>query len=326
MNKYQLYRKLWTDSAENLEAPKVPINIDLELTKACNLSCAMCPASIQKSTGMMEYSLAKKILYEAAEIGVKSVKMNWRGEPTLYPYFNEISKLAHELGFIDILLNTNGMYKGSMESFIKHSLYKYYTTVVFSLDAYDVDIFRQCRAGSNPELIFHNFYEMKEYQKEYQRPAHIVVNHVRQKLNWNEYEILKGLCERMNVKFRAMLAFPRTDVELHDKENMPNVLGRKPCAFPFQRLTIGYNGNVYPCCCLWNDDEGLRLGNAKTESLMDIWMGGCIEGIRREQIIEKSCTDSSLKMAKLNPVCDEKCVSWLTFKTDKPTLFNSYDK
>jgi len=316
MNKYQLYRKLWADTAKNLTAPFVPIHIDLELTKSCNLSCAMCPASIQKDNGMMDYSLAKKILYEASEIGVKSVKMNWRGEPTLYPYFNDISRLAHELGFVDIIINTNGMYRNSTKSFIKSSLFKCYTTVVFSIDAYDIDIFKKCRTGSSPELIFYNFYEIKVYQEKHHIPPYIVMNHVRQKLNWNEYEILKRLCERMNIKFRAMLAFPRTDIELHDKKNKPKILGRKPCSFPFQRLTIGYNGNVYPCCCIWDDDEDLLLGNVKTNSLLEIWDGVKINEIRRHE----------RQGLKLNSVCDKKCVSWLTYETDKPTLFNSYEK
>ena len=313
IERYKQYRKLWTDTAKNLKAPPVPIHIDLELTKVCNLKCAMCPASTQKDNGMMDFHLAQSILKEAAEIGVSSIKMNWRGEPTLYPHFEQISRVAHSLGFVDIMLNTNGMY---VNNNIKIALYNYYTTVVFSIDAYDTQIFRQCRSGASPDLIYRNFQEIAEHRQKYNKPEFLVLNHVRQKINWGEYNILKELCERKDIKFRAMLAFPRTDIELHDEEHKPNILGRKQCSFPFQRLTIAWNGNVYPCCCLWCEEDGESFGNVKVDSLMSIWDGDKLNDIREQE----------KRGLKINPICVEKCVSWLTFQTDKPTLFDSYEK
>ena len=310
---YLDYRKLWANIAQNLQIPSVPIHIDLELTRACNLSCAMCPASLQKNGNMMDFHMAQSILKEAAKIGVSSVKMNWRGEPTLYPHFEQISKIAHSLGFVDIMLNTNGMYTNES---VKNAFYNYYTTIVFSIDAYDSEIYKASLADSNPDLIFHNLGLIGQSYDLYKKPEFLVINHVRQKKNWNEYEILKQLCKDTGVKFRAMLAFPRTDIELHDEKHMPKILGRKPCPFPFQRLTIGYDGNVYPCCCLWDDDDRLCLGNVNTDSLMDIWNGDLLKEIREQQ----KCG------IKANFACNKKCVSWVTYKTDKPTLFNSYEK
>ena len=160
---------------------------------------------------------------------------------------------SSDLGFIDIILNTNGMYT---DQEVKKALYNYYKTVVFSIDAFDGDIFESCRAGSNPDLIFRNLGMIEEVRKSHGSPEFIVVNHVRQRKNWNEYDILKHICEKRGIKFRAMLAFPRTDIDhLHFADHMPNILGRKPCSFPFQRLIIGWDGRVYPCCCLWDDDD-----------------------------------------------------------------------
>jgi len=316
MTEYQQYRQSWFDAANNMIAPDVPIHIDLELTKICNLKCAMCPSSKQKSGGVMDLDLAKRTLKQASDIGVKSVKMNWRGEPTLHPNFVEISRYAHSLNFVDIMLNTNGMYANRN---VKTALFNDYTTVVFSIDAFDIETFKACRAGSIPELIFHNLGEIEEFRAEHGKPKFIVVNLVRQRQNWNEYEIIKTMCRRKGVRFRAMLAFPRTDEEhLHYADHIPKVIGRQTCSFPFQRLTIGYDGKVYPCCCIWDDDNDICLGDVNYYSLKDIWMN--------DRIVEIRESEKQNPLIKANPVCDKKCVSWLTYETGKPTLFNRYEK
>ncbi len=57
----------------------------------------------------MDPMLYGLLIQQCADMGVSSIKLNYRGEPSLHPRDRVASsREAAELGFPDIMMNTNG--------------------------------------------------------------------------------------------------------------------------------------------------------------------------------------------------------------------------
>jgi len=89
----------------------------------CNLNCVMCedhsPYSVgrseRKDRGLlrpiMPRSMLEKLIREAAAMGIREVIPSTMGEPLLYPYFDNLLDLCHELK-LSLNLTTNGTFPG----------------------------------------------------------------------------------------------------------------------------------------------------------------------------------------------------------------------
>lgn len=89
----------------------------------CNIKCIMCEdhspyaddKKTRKSQGrlrpIMDKSLVVKVIREVAELGFTEIIPSTMGEPLLYPYFDSILELCHELG-MKLNLTTNGTFPG----------------------------------------------------------------------------------------------------------------------------------------------------------------------------------------------------------------------
>src|SRR3990167_786067 len=80
---------------------RTPVDVSLELASICNQRCGYCYHSDQEglpfAKGLMKYELAQSIIEQAAELGVNSLKYNYRGESTLHPDFYRIAWGAKNL-------------------------------------------------------------------------------------------------------------------------------------------------------------------------------------------------------------------------------------
>jgi len=108
---YLAYRYNYT------RAPKLnhqkPVDVSLELASICNQKCSYCYHAEETpfKKGMMELKTAQLIIAQAADLQVPSIKLNWKGESTLNPYFEEITWFAKghatRSTFIERLTNSN---------------------------------------------------------------------------------------------------------------------------------------------------------------------------------------------------------------------------
>src|SRR5512139_1310988 len=84
-----------------------PVNIEIDLSNRCSLGCEWCHFAYTHTRGplagkrdkpdasipggdLMDTYLARRIIDQLAENGVRSVTWTGGGEPTLHPHFNEI--------------------------------------------------------------------------------------------------------------------------------------------------------------------------------------------------------------------------------------------
>ena len=98
--------------------PVFPIHIDFEVSSLCNLKCPMCYRPFRATTddGLMDFSVYKKGIDECAKFGLYSIRLSWRGEPTLHPKLPEMVAYAKTKGIKEVSFITNGVkLRGKLE-------------------------------------------------------------------------------------------------------------------------------------------------------------------------------------------------------------------
>lgn len=110
-----------------------PISINVDLTTGCTFSCAHCIDKDIINTGrMLKIDYIKGLIKNWSKNGLKSVILIGGGEPTLYPYFEDVVRFIKELGLqLGIVSNGTGINK--IEKIIK--LLDRRDWVRFSIDA-----------------------------------------------------------------------------------------------------------------------------------------------------------------------------------------------
>ena len=105
---YQLYRAKWQLFPQYRIVDRMPIHVDIELNTTCNRECSYCQQSFDKpEPRILHIAMIEKIIEECGEKGVCSIKLNWRGEPLLYPKLEEYIKAVKPSANL-VSVTTNG--------------------------------------------------------------------------------------------------------------------------------------------------------------------------------------------------------------------------
>jgi len=255
----------------------------------------------------MSKDLAFKIIKESAEIGVHSLKFNFRGESTMNKHFKDITHYAKSLAsgstFIDRLTNSNFNFPYSRDDIFEGLCDQ--TKVKISFDSFIKEIFEKQRKGSKYESTIANITKFYNWPG---RKNEMVVQAVRTTLNRNE-DLEKEIKSRWPeatasirdcVEGRVNKDLKDTVVRTRDSDN------RQSCIQVHARLMIGYDGKVQVCC----PDIGSKLviGDANKEHVKDIWQS------KKAYDIRKSLKNKSA--FELDPC--KGCSSFESYKGFKP--------
>ena len=291
---------------------KSPVDISLELSSLCNMHCTYCYPADKKNLpfkmNFMDWDTAKLILFEAAGLGVASVKMNWRGESSLNPIFPRVCTYAKNLSnrsvFIDRLSNSNFKFDTNKDDIF--SAYACQTKVKVSYDSFRKDVFETQRAGGDHDLTTANidkFYNWKG------RETELVLQAVRTQRNKDEDfegEIKKrwpsiGLSVRDVVDGRVNKDLDNILVKKRDAEN------RQSCLQAHVRLIFDYSGKPTVCCP--DIKNQLVLGSIHDTSLYDLFNSEKAKQLRKDLKSGKAFEKDPCK----------NCSSHETYKNYKPS-------
>jgi len=275
--------------AKDLEL-KIPVDVSLELVAGCNQSCSYCyfadRPNLPFKQGVMTDKLAGKIITESSEIGVNSIKLNYRGESTLHPKFHDIAWLAkskaHGSSLMDRITNSNFKFNINRDDIFNGLSYQ--TKVKVSFDSFLPGVMEKQRAGSDTKVALANINKFYNWPK---RKTKIVIQAVRTQLNANE-DIASEVNRRWpeatcNINDMVGGRVNKDLTGLAVKERDPN--NRKSCIQAHARLIVNWDGKVQACC----PDIGskLLLGNMNHSSLVEIWNGEPAKELR-QSLLDKS--------------------------------------
>jgi radical SAM protein with 4Fe4S-binding SPASM domain len=292
---YFQYRNAWNQAKEN--TPKIPLNVDIELSSSCQLKCDFCfrdNVEFKSRPGFISAHLACKIIDECSEIGVPAIKFNWRGESTIHPHFSMIVEYAKSKNtFLDLLINTNGNFtQDAYDGLLACS------KVMVSLDSCEPDLYRKMRPGGNLVKVISNITELISSGH-----RNIVIRRVICDVNKDERFVqnVRHLWGD-SVKIGEHVVFDRANVHSYKK-----TIERIYCEHPSRRLIISKDGSIHPCCMDYF--ERMTLGHVD-DGILNVWRGNVLEILRR-----------NLKGNKFKGQCGI-CKSYSSYKTSERRLLN----
>ncbi len=282
---YKEYRRKWFEYPQNYTLGDFPLHLDVESTNACNLKCVMCTRNfMEEEIGFIDFGLYKKVIDEAADHKLPSLKLNFRGEPLLHPDLPKLVKYAKDMGILEVQFNTNGMplTEKISEELLKAGLDR----ILFSVDGATKETYEKIRTGANFERVVGNIKNLVEIRNSMglKRPS-VRVQMV--KMEQNKHEIEKFIKMWVDVVNRVAVTVRREPYLKLDKiaESFPcpqpHTIGEPvvkglefehfPCHQIWQRMVVLWTGETFMCCGDWHGEY--PLGNAKKETLREMWNG-----------------------------------------------------
>lgn len=265
---------------------KKPVDISLELSSSCNLRCSYCyhadQSALSWEPNFMNFKTAERILLDAGQLKVPSVKLNWRGEATLNPDFAQITGLAKRLSelhpgaFIDRLTNSNFMFQTRRDDIFEGL--KNQTKVKVSYDSFIPEVFESQRNKGRHSVITKNIDKFYNFPG---RKTKIVIQAVRTEKNkdepiesivrdrWPEAEVsIRDMVEGRNKKDLSELATMKRDQD-----------NRQACIQAFTRLIFDTKGYAVMCCP--DIDQNLTIQNIWRQDIKQIFNHDFAKHVRR---------------------------------------------
>jgi radical SAM protein with 4Fe4S-binding SPASM domain len=258
-----------------------PAEIQIETNTACNAKCIMCPypeVSRELPPGKMDQELYENILRQCAQ-----EKVLWRIEPFLNnePFTDKrmvdwIALSKRLVPHAMVTVTTNGSLLGPevTNRLVQSGL----DAIWFSFNGATRETYEQIM-GLSYDRVKRNIDYLLEV-----KPAKLQVF-----VNMIETQTMRGEIAD-NIRYwqsrgvtagSSPLVNRAGNVRNFDALNYQPV-NNKPvriCDLLFHKMYIGYNGDVLLCCMDWR--RRIVLGNARHQSLREIWQGPAYQRYRR---------------------------------------------
>ena len=295
-------RKYLFDKLEACRS-KYPVIYNIETTNACNMRCEMCPRTtmMTRSIENLDMETFKKIVaqikpfsdsqwqkWESFVEKKYGIPKNGMSENHFFLYI--IPKVIVLHGYGDPLLDKNMPERvrlltekkipsyfscnpanidleRTMETFKNGLGY-----VKYSIEATGDARHKEVRgSASNFTKSYNNILHILDLKKKHNYKTTIVITMLNLKKPWQKeewqklQEAFKGLDVYIYLKSQDQLWYDDT------KQQTKSIHWIEFCQFPWSSMTIKSNGEAAECVEDFNNE--IILGNAKNESLYDIWNG-----------------------------------------------------
>ncbi|MDP2628700.1 MAG: radical SAM protein [Nanoarchaeota archaeon] len=253
-----------------------PTHIDIESASACQLACPQCTNVIMptKIKGIMSWSTYKKVIDEASERGVYSIKLSWRGEPMLNPKIWDMVKYAKNREIKDVAFLSNGERMKVPED-LEKMLDSGLDWISFSADGL-YETYNRIRAPSKFEEFSSKLVALRDLKRKKGVDKPLVrIQTILSAIRDNPdayFDYWEPIVDRVNfISDEA-----RSD-EMRQFPQDPDYI----CPAPWQRIVIDHKGNARPCVCDYFERN--VMGNVNEQSLYEIWHGKMFEELRHLQ-------------------------------------------
>jgi MoaA/NifB/PqqE/SkfB family radical SAM enzyme len=270
--RYREYRRKCFENPENFIDEGFPLNIAIESSSACNLKCPMCFRTIlmERGTavvpGQFDYGLYRRIIDEAAKLGVYAVKLDWRGEPLMNPRITDMIRYAKENGIEDVQMNTNAVLlsKDMARRIIGAGL----DSITFSFDSPYKKKYEAMRSGAVFDDVMENITNFRRVRDELGSVGPLATARMLRMpgdgvAEYMDFQDLFGGIVDV-VAYADCNDFKRDYAFLKERKDI-----QFSCFQPWIRMVIDIGGNIGVCRA--DHDLSSGVGNLNTTTLYDAW-------------------------------------------------------
>lgn len=251
--------------------PHFPRIIKIDICNVCNQACVFCPQSKQiNKKGCIDSDLCRKIIQDAYFAGAREMGLSSTGEPLLNKKLPEYIRLAKELGYEYIFINTNGllMDEDMSENILKEGI----DSVKFSINASQKSYSLVHGTDSYFQVIrnLEKFYQKREILN---KNCKIYVSYIATKFTLGEINQVKKDIEAyiddfvvMNANNRGGLANEVVD-ELYVEDDEYSL--KYPCSQIFNNVYVTAEGYMTVCC--QDFENNMVVADLNLMSVEDAW-------------------------------------------------------
>jgi radical SAM protein with 4Fe4S-binding SPASM domain len=262
-----------------------PLRFAVETTNLCNLRCPMCPREISdRGYGLVDVELMKSCAEQAGSREIIFYTQGF-GESFLHPRFHEILGHIKNAGVRYLCVINNGT---QLTDENIHALIDADTGIVIvSIDGAEKDVFERSRKGADYDQVVAGTRRLFELRRERgaERPAVVLSvvgsDEVRPTLDAFKKMWEPWLGEHDEIFVCSVVSWAGT-MSIADTSARPRPepdKKRAPCRMLYKTLTVYYDGRATPCC--YDHACKLEVGNAKTQTIEEIWNGEELARLRR---------------------------------------------
>ncbi len=301
---YIKYRNGWNDLPKHLIEKKYtnemmrkeaisPLCLDIETASICDLACPFCYREyLATPDKIINTDVCYDLIDQAAEMGIPSIKFNWRGEPLLHPKLSDFISYAKSKGILETMINTNAtnLNEKTANKLIDSGL----DFLIYSFDGGTKETYEKMRPGRFEDNTFEKVYgnivnfnkikKLKNKKFPYTKIQMILTEDTHEEKD-QFFDLFKDCVDDISVSQYTERGGKLADLDENSqsiyyhlllKHNMPkgtpymkdafgNIKisgGRKPCEQPFQRLLVTYEGRVAMCCYDWGASYPVGYSNS----------------------------------------------------------------
>ncbi len=244
----------------------------------------------------MEFELFSRLIDELVQTNIdyinnQPVWLHHFGESLLHPQFDRFIRYAVRKEVVTCLSVNPIM----LTQEVSLALLKSKPQILYiSLDGHDDVSFQKIRGIKNAyQKSLDNLHSFLELKQNSGSDCRIVLSMIDFNLNRQSIEQTKSRWESVpGVDEFLMKSFSTWDGDAADINSLENVTkketnksGPVECNFPWERMTVLWDGEVVPCCNDYN--KKLCLGNLNHQTLSEIWNGTEMRQLREEFISDR---------------------------------------
>lgn len=251
--------------------PAFPKIVKIDICNMCNYSCVFCPQSKQKNkVGCIEKELCLKIIKDAYVAGGRELCLSMTGEPLINKDLEEYIRLAKEIGYTYVFLNTNAYFldekraqtllEAGIDSIkVSVNASKKNYELVHGIDAY--------------ERVIENIKTFDLCRKELKSSCKLYVSYVAVKQTIDEVEELKEVLDGYIDEIIVMNANNRggsiSEIEERLYAGDDEFSFQYPCSQLFNNVYVTAEGYMIICC---QDFENLTVvADLHEETIYEAW-------------------------------------------------------
>ena len=218
----------------------------------------------------IDFEVVKNLILQCKQLRIPSINIGSGTECTLHPKFREIALMIKETGAIDKFFLTNGT---TLTDQIVDVIFEGdYERVEISVDAATSDTYSKIRRGGNLQHVEEGIERIIDRRNNKGVRLPII------RLSFCVQDTNEAEIDCFYEKWKD-----KVDIIEFQKVQLPEVKQYKEilaCDEPFNRLTVNYKGDIFPCCSIHYQDK-YTLGNIKEVSLLDAWTGERMQALRK---------------------------------------------